>query len=583
MCFEEDWLMKRTKSLWSVFGIILVFSSCLRKPVTEHKHDVVQQAIALEPKPLAAVALPTKATVVYEAHLSSDWYNHIPTQLTVEMNNYLSAAVEHFYVEADPQKVRALIVPHAGYYYSGLCAATAYQSLLKTKNLYSSNVKNTFIRKVIILAPSHAMFFNGVALPDFTTYKTVLGSLPVDDSAVQTLAKNDLFKVLPDAFKTEHALEVQLPWIQKTIESCTIVPLIVGNLKDATTSFVIAQQLKAIIDPWTLVVVSSDFVHYGKRFEYDLFKKNTINQVRMLDSLALEAISKKSTQAFDSFLEDTTSTICGQNPIKILLALLEQGFLGNVEARLASYYTSAHLAQAKERTGDFQLSKLMTPVADEKARDFVTYAGLIFTEQKLQDMKLENRLTEFEKKDLLMLARLTLQHALREQSEEKHEGETPSPLLTPGMNLMYGAFVSLKTKKDGALRGCIGNTFAYQPLVRTIIAMTTEAAFNDDRFSPLTKEELDDISIEITVLSQPQRIASPQEIEVGRHGVILNKFKPDGSIASATFLPQVAREQKWDLETMLKQLSLKAGLDEEAWKYGAEFYVYDGIVFSEKA
>ncbi len=558
-------------------SIILMGTACLRQPDPQLISAVITQSTIVEKQkpPLPLVKVP----VVHEAHLSTDWYNQVPTQLTMEMNNYFALAQENYYVEADPQKVKALIVPHAGYYHSGLCAASAYQTLLTTKNLYSKDFKNRFIKRVIILAPSHSVFFSGVALPDFDVYKTIFGNLNIDQKAIDLLSKHKSFKVIPEAFQTEHSLEVQLPWIQKTIEQCTIVPLLIGNLKDSVAAFTIADELKKLIDDSTLILVSSDFVHYGERFEYNFFKKDIFNQVRMIDSLAIEAITKKSLSSFEKVLEDTNATICGRNPIKILLAMVEQGHLGAVEPRLSCYYTSANLALARSRSNRFNVDQLTAVISDEKSQEMVSYTGIVFSAQKLNDLKLENRLTGFEKKSLLALSRDTLAFVLKDHKDTTEE-EYPSSVLSPGMNLPYGAFVTLKTKK-GELRGCIGHTYAYQPLVRTVVAMTKAAAFNDNRFMPVMPGEQDDLSIEISVLSQPQRIISSDEIKVGKHGVILNKFRPDGSMASAVFLPQVARDQKWDLPTMLGQLSIKAGLDQEAWRYGSELYVFEGCEFSE--
>lgn len=566
----KEFLMLKKIGYFAVLSVLFIGISCAKFNNKPKKTESLVAAQAVLPAPV----------ITHEAHLSSDWYNHVPTQLSLEMDRYLSLALDHFYVEADPAKVRALVVPHAGYYYSGLCAATAYQTLLSTKNLYSNDIKNQSIKRVIILAPSHTKFFNGVALPYFNRYKTVFGDINVDDNAVALLAKTKpLFSVLPDMYKVEHSLEMQLPWLQKTIQQFTIVPLIVGNIKDAQTALDVAKELKKIIDEKTLVVVSSDFVHHGDRFEYNLFRKNILNQVRMVDSLAVEAITKKSYHAFEKALEDTSANICGRNAIKLLLTLLEDGCLGNVEPRFACYYTSAHLAQARKQSNELDVEQLTMRVPDDKARDSVSYVGMVFTEQKLNDLMLENRLTGFEKKGLLSLARETLDFSLKKK-DEKADDDYPSPILSAGMNLNYGAFVTLKNK-NGDLRGCIGHTYAYQPLVRTIVAMTKSAAFNDDRFAPVEKKELDDLTIDITVLSQPQRIAGPEEIIVGKHGVIMNKFRQDGSMASAVFLPQVAREQGWDLPMLLEQLSIKAGLELDDWRVGAEFLVFEGHEFSE--
>jgi AmmeMemoRadiSam system protein A len=136
------------------------------------------------------------------------------------------------------------------------------------------------------------------------------------------------------------------------------------------------------------------------------------------------------------------------------------------------------------------------------------------------------------------------------------------------------AFVTLK--KNSRLRGCIGDIFPQKPLYKSVILNAINACVNDRRFPAVTEAECNDITIEISALTAPEPIASPDEIRIGIDGVVLNK---DGR--SAVFLPQVAPEQGWDVSQMLRQLSLKAGLPEDAWKEGASFLVFQAVVFGE--
>ena len=132
-----------------------------------------------------------------------------------------------------------------------------------------------------------------------------------------------------------------------------------------------------------------------------------------------------------------------------------------------------------------------------------------------------------------------------------------------GLQKKSGAFVTL-TKLNGELRGCIGQMVSEAPLYRTLIMMAKEAAFNDPRFSPLTKEELPNIKIEISVLSPLLPVKNASEIVIGKHGVLVKKGN-----ASGVFLPQVAAETGWDLEEFMNNLcSGKAGLPADAWKKG---------------
>jgi AmmeMemoRadiSam system protein A len=137
------------------------------------------------------------------------------------------------------------------------------------------------------------------------------------------------------------------------------------------------------------------------------------------------------------------------------------------------------------------------------------------------------------------------------------------------------AFVTLK--KNGMLRGCIGDIFPRQPLCQSVIHNAINAAFGDSRFLQVIKDELSDIKIEISALTVPRLIGSPDEIRIGIDGVVLNKAG-----RSRVFLPQVATEQNWDVKQMLTQLSLKAKLPPDAWKKGASFQVFQADVFGEE-
>ena len=129
---------------------------------------------------------------------------------------------------------------------------------------------------------------------------------------------------------------------------------------------------------------------------------------------------------------------------------------------------------------------------------------------------------------------------------------------------------------DGRLRGCIGEILPMRPLVKAVAGRALDAAFRDPRFYPLREEEFGKITIEISVLTPPHHVNSWQEIEIGKHGILLQKGN-----AGAVFLPQVAPEQGWGLEETLVHLSMKAGLDPDAWKNGAEFDVFEAVVFHE--
>jgi len=181
-------------------------------------------------------------------------------------------------------------------------------------------------------------------------------------------------------------------------------------------------------------------------------------------------------------------------------------------------------------------------------------------------------LSESDQRFLLSLARETLRRHLNGQPlpDPVKEGKSLSELLRKE----FGVFVTLK--RHGELRGCIGSIFPVEPLYQGVIRNAVNAAVHDPRFYPMTADEEPLVEIEISVLTTPEEVSGPEDIVVGRDGVVLTKGP-----AKAVFLPQVAPEQGWDLDTMLTHLSLKAGLSGNAWKSGASFQVFQAHVFNE--
>jgi AmmeMemoRadiSam system protein A len=139
-----------------------------------------------------------------------------------------------------------------------------------------------------------------------------------------------------------------------------------------------------------------------------------------------------------------------------------------------------------------------------------------------------------------------------------------------------GAFVTLNDRATGALRGCIGEILPMRPLVDAVVERAVDSALHDPRFMPVTERELGGIRVEVSALTPPKPVASWRDIVLGRDGMTLEK---DG--AFAVFLPQVAPEQGWDLETTLSYLSRKAGLSADAWRDGAKFETFQAEVFHE--
>ena len=181
---------------------------------------------------------------------------------------------------------------------------------------------------------------------------------------------------------------------------------------------------------------------------------------------------------------------------------------------------------------------------------------------------MEEYLNSSQQAFLLDLARRTIQDYLQSQQKSKPKIEDKD------LKEKRGAFVTLKT--EGELRGCIGYVLPHHPLYETIIDAAVAAATQDFRFQPMTLEEMDKTKIEISVLTLPRSIKKVEDIEVGKHGIIITRGLNKGLL-----LPQVPLEWGWDRETYLKHGCLKAGLEEDAWKKGAQIEIFSAQVFSE--
>jgi len=442
--------------------------------------------------------------------------------------------------EADLTGVRALIVPHAGYRYSGAVAASGFRLLDKGK-----------IKRIILLAPSHKMVFEGVAVLDgVSKYILPYGSVAIDTAAVKKLLQKKVVRassiMLPhNPFDVEHAIEVELPLIHHYLPDVRVVPLIVGGAISPERARSIAKGLEHCIDDSTAVVVSSDFVHYGSRFDFIPFTTHVKERIRALDNEVLQPIFEPSVNNFFAMVKKTQATVCGRLPLMILLALLEKGVLGKVNPFLLAYATSA--GGAKEITHS------------------VSYVSLAFAQPK----KGEVYLTRYEQNSLLQLARDTIANSFTKRNNHK----LLYPLISPSLQERRAAFVTLT--KGGQLRGCVGHISAAYPLSKAVHDNALSAALRDQRFNPLESTELSDITIKVSVLTDPVSIKNHTAIQLGKHGIILHAHKK-----TATFLPSVPVEHKWDIATTLEQLSIKAGLEGNAWKKST-IRLFKTIDFSE--
>jgi AmmeMemoRadiSam system protein B len=274
-------------------------------------------------------------------NLAGRWYPAEPEVLGRTVRELLAAA-------GPPRPgVLGVLVPHAAYQYSGATAACGF-----------AVAGGGGRERIVVLAPSHFAAFRGAAVLPMSGYRTPLGVVPLDEVAAERLAGSPLVRSNPAVFMREHSVEIQLPWLQVVAPDCPVVPLLVGSLEggDATA---LAAALGPLLGPRTLAVVSSDLVHYGRHFDYlpvpPTDAATVAAGVRGLDDGALDLIVACDADGFRRYVDETGATICGRNPIEVLLRALPPGAHGE---RIA-YATSL------EVTGDYEHS--------------VSYAAVAFT------------------------------------------------------------------------------------------------------------------------------------------------------------------------------------------------------------
>jgi hypothetical protein len=258
---------------------------------------------------------------VKEPHLAGRWYPGDADALARTARDLLAAG--------GPLRtgVMAVIVPHAAYQYSG---ATAARGLAAAGPAF---------RRAVVLAPSHFAGFRGAAVLPMSGYRTPLGVMAIDTEAVSALRAVSLVRANPAVFMREHALEIELPLLQSLAPGCTLVPILVGSLEPGD-AVVLAAALRPFLAPPTLVVVSSDMTHYGRRFDYLPVPPTDAGTVaaamRGLDDGALDRIVARDADGFVRYVEETGVTICGREPIEVLLRALPPAVRGERVAYASS-------------------------------------------------------------------------------------------------------------------------------------------------------------------------------------------------------------------------------------------------------
>jgi len=455
-------------------------------------------------------------------NVAGQFYSADADELSQQVDQFLNQAD----VEVYSRRVPMVIVPHAGYIYSGPTAAYSFKAISRQN-----------IKTVIILAPSHFFGFDGISIWPDGLFETPLGHVSVDEELVRQIQAQCLVCAFePQAFAKEHSLEVEIPFIQKVFPGAKIVAVIVGQpAKNVLEDF--AAALGRVIAERTdiQIVVSTDWSHYHDEMTAGMMDQRAIDLVKkfQIDQLWQEGKNQR-------------VELCGFFPVIAAMSLAKQKGWTHVDVLKTGNSVSA--------TGD-------------KNR-VVGYAALAFYADEASD---SSGLSLEDKRLLFDIVQDTLNQFVNDgKIFDVH-------LSTEHLNQSLGIFVTLKA--HDRLRGCIGRIVAAEPLYTSARDMAIAAASEDHRFAPVRPDELKDIEVEISVLSQPRDVSGAGEIVLGRHGVILGQGGRQG-----VFLPQVADETGWSKEEFLSELcSQKADLPRDCWQDPqTRIQVFTADVFAEK-
>jgi AmmeMemoRadiSam system protein B/AmmeMemoRadiSam system protein A len=454
---------------------------------------------------------------IREPVFAGSWYPSDSSDLRQMVTGFLKGAQKRK-LEGD---IVALWVPHAGYPFSGKIAALAFKQL-----------EGETFETVIVAGPSHRYYFEGISVFDRGHYRTPLGLIPIDTVlADQLKSASDNIYYRPKAHAQEHCVEVELPFLQEVLGDFKLVPVVFGNSS--------AEEIKdfgeALMDilgaQKRLLVLSADLSHY-----------HSYDRARELDMAGLEAVRNLDAEDLAEKLNSGKAEL--DAPGAAIAMIMAVRGLGAEKAVLLEYANS----------GD---------VMGDKAR-VVGYGALAVTVPPWPGSQLSRK----GKEELLGIARQSIEAVVLGRAGPDLETDDPP------LKMNCGAFVTIYKKEQ--LRGCIGYVLPTMPLYQAVSQAAVSAATKDNRFPPVSPDELDELRLEISVLTPPRLIEDTDEIQVGRDGLIVRKGNRSGLL-----LPQVASSRSWNRQTFLEETCKKGGLPEDAWKAGAQVYAFSAVVFSE--
>jgi len=551
------------KRRWGLLLILLVAAACGTATPSEVVAPVaLPTPTSVEVGLSAATAVAATAPDARDAHRNEGagrWYPADPARLQAAVDTYVRQAE----AEPVPGRLLAVIVPHAGYIYSGAVAGYSFRVLQEA---------DCADHVIAVIGDTHTG--NGsakIAVWAEGAFQTPLGSIPVDEAVAQALvaaegAAKAGIEVDRGAFTNEHPVENQLPFIQSVCPGARIVPVVIRQPSLQNAQVLAGALVAAFGDRPAMIVASTDLSHY-----------HAYDEAREMDEVALQAIASLDPQVVADSPRRCAElglgggdphTMCSQGAV--LTALIAAKQMGADRATVLQYansgdvplgqrdqvvgYGAVALWQSRDGTefpvGQSPLAPLQSAADSDPA--------------ELSSVSIEAQ------EELLVLARQTVAQFLTTETFPPFHSDDPA-LLQP-----RGAYVTYENQ--GELRGCVGRIEADRPAFLNVQYAAVAAAVGDSRFPAITPEEVKELTLEITLLDPLRQVESPDEIQVGRDGVLMRV----GADKGALFLPQVPLEQGWDLHATLLNLCRKAGLADDAWQRDdARFYVFTGQWFGE--
>lgn len=473
------------------------------------------------------------AEEVKKADLAGSWYPASPEKLTGMFEAYLEDAKP----DNIPPNIIAVISPHAGYLYSGPVAAYAFKA-----------IADKDVDTVIIIGFSHRKYYDAVSVYDRGVFETPLGDLPVNvELAKQLVMSNDKLYFNPDGFNEENSVEMMLPFIRYVYrdKDIKILPIAIG-VQSYENVEILGEGLYQVLKDRDryIIIASTDMSHY-----------HNYGEANAMDGIAIESLKNMDPKAFFNKVSLKKCEACGSGAVAA--AIIAAKKLGADSMEILKYANSGDTVGTKNRVVGYLSAALYKSGGKNEP-----------TDPKVEERAM---LSEDQKKKLIKIARETMEAHIKTNKRLNFQEDDHA------LNREMGAFVTIH--KDGQLRGCIGNIIGRGPLYLTVRDMAIESSTGDPRFSPVSPSELKNIDIEISVLSEPEKIDDPNKIVMGKHGVIVRK-----GFRSGVYLPQVATETGWSRDEFMSSLcAQKAGFPADAWKKGeVDIYIFTAEVFSEK-